>query len=131
MAFGQEVSVTAMQMAMAYGAVANGGNLMRPLLVRAVRNADGSPREIIQPELVRPVLRPEVARELRGLFRRVVTDGTGKKARDRAAASRGEDLHGAEVHPRGGRVQHPQVRRLVRRLRPLRRAAGALPRPAG
>lgn len=79
MAFGQEVSVTATQMAMAYGAVANGGNLMRPLLVRAIRNADGSPREIIQPELVRPVLRPDVARELCGLFRRVVTDGTGKK----------------------------------------------------
>ncbi len=80
MAFGQEVSVTAMQMAMAYGAVANDGNLMRPLLVRAVRNADGSPREILQPELVRPVLRAEAARELRSLFRRVVTDGTGKKA---------------------------------------------------
>jgi cell division protein FtsI (penicillin-binding protein 3) len=80
MAFGQEVSVTATQMAMAYGAVANGGNLMRPLLVRTVRNADGSPREVIQAELVRPVLRKEVARELRTLFRRVVTDGTGKKA---------------------------------------------------
>ncbi len=80
MAFGQEVSVTAMQMAMAYGAVANGGNLMRPLLVRAVRNADGSPRDTIQPELVRPVLRLDAARELRDLFRRVVTDGTGKKA---------------------------------------------------
>jgi cell division protein FtsI/penicillin-binding protein 2 len=79
MAFGQEVSVTAMQMAMAYGAVANGGNLMRPLLVRAVRNADGSPREILQSELVRPVLRPAAARELRGLLRRVVTEGTGKK----------------------------------------------------
>jgi stage V sporulation protein D (sporulation-specific penicillin-binding protein) len=80
MAFGQEVSCTALQMAMAYGAVANGGNLMKPLLVRTVRAPDGEVLEEHDAEVVRPVLRPAVARELCDLLRRVVTEGTGKKA---------------------------------------------------
>jgi membrane peptidoglycan carboxypeptidase len=80
MAFGQEVSCTALQMALAYGAVANGGNLMKPLLVRAIRAPDGSILEENEPEVVRPVLRPAAARELRELLRRVVTEGTGQKA---------------------------------------------------
>lgn len=80
MAFGQEVSCTALQMAMAYGAVANGGNLMKPLLVRAVRAPDGSIARMWNPEVVRPVIRPAAARQLAGLLRRVVTEGTAKKA---------------------------------------------------
>ncbi len=79
-AFGQEVSCTAIQMAMAYGAVANGGNLMRPLLVRAIRDASGRVVKHWEPEIVRPALRPSVAEEMRTLLRGVVTDGTGKKA---------------------------------------------------
>ena len=80
MAFGQEISCTALQMAMAYGVVANGGNLMKPLLVRAVRDPNGTVSRSWDPEVVRPVLRPAAAHQLAGLLRRVVTDGTGKKA---------------------------------------------------
>lgn len=80
MAFGQEVSCSALQMALAYAAIANGGNLMKPLLVRAVRAPDGTVVERWDPEVVRPVLRPAAARQLRELLRRVVTDGTGSKA---------------------------------------------------
>jgi stage V sporulation protein D (sporulation-specific penicillin-binding protein) len=65
---------------MAYGAVANGGNLMRPLIVRALRAADGTILEHWEPEVVRPALRPAVAGQMRELLRGVVTDGTGKKA---------------------------------------------------
>lgn len=80
MAFGQEVSCTGLQIAMAYGAVANGGNLMRPLLVRSVRDADGRTLQRWDPEVVRPALRPTVARQIRDLCREVVTCGTGAKA---------------------------------------------------
>src|SRR5262249_14427312 len=40
-AIGHEVTVTPLQLALAYAAVANGGVLMQPMLVRAIRDADG------------------------------------------------------------------------------------------
>lgn len=79
-AFGQEISCTALQLAMAYAAVANGGLLMKPYLVREIREADGEVRERREPEIVRRVLTAETAATLRSMLRRVVTDGTGSKA---------------------------------------------------
>ncbi|MEZ4653478.1 MAG: penicillin-binding transpeptidase domain-containing protein [Candidatus Eisenbacteria bacterium] len=80
MAFGQELSATGMQLAMAYGAIANGGNLMRPWLIQEIRGADGSLLESRGPEVVRRVLRPETAHTMRRLLRGVVEDGTALKA---------------------------------------------------
>ena len=40
-AIGHEVTVTPLQLALAYAAIANGGVLMQPMLVRAIRDADG------------------------------------------------------------------------------------------
>jgi membrane peptidoglycan carboxypeptidase len=79
-AFGQEVSCTALQLAAAYGAVANGGLLMRPYLVREVRRQDGTILERREPEIVRRALRPQTARALREMMRLVITEGTGKNA---------------------------------------------------
>lgn len=79
-AFGQEISVTGIQLAMAYAAIANDGKLMRPLLLREMRRPDGSVAERWEPEMVRQVMSPETAAELRGMLRAVVTDGTAKKA---------------------------------------------------
>jgi cell division protein FtsI (penicillin-binding protein 3) len=79
-AFGQEVSCTAMQLAMAYGAVANDGLLLRPYVVRSVRGPDGTVRESREPEIVRRAMRPQTARVLREMLRAVVTEGTGKPA---------------------------------------------------
>jgi cell division protein FtsI (penicillin-binding protein 3) len=41
LAMGQEIGVTALQLTMAYAAVANGGNLMKPRLVRAIIDENG------------------------------------------------------------------------------------------
>ncbi|MFN8548434.1 MAG: penicillin-binding transpeptidase domain-containing protein [Candidatus Eisenbacteria bacterium] len=79
-AFGQEVSTTGIQLAMAYGAVANGGLLMRPLLVREVRTAEGEVTRRFEPEVIRRVVHEETAKQLRSMLRAVVTDGTAKKA---------------------------------------------------
>jgi cell division protein FtsI (penicillin-binding protein 3) len=79
-AFGQEISCTALQLALSYAAVANGGLLMRPYIVHSVRAPDGTLIETHGPEIVRRALRPESARILREMLRQVVTDGTGSKA---------------------------------------------------
>lgn len=80
MAMGYEVMVTAMQMAMAYGAVANGGELLRPYLVGKVVGPDGSVEYRGQPQRVRRVMRPETARLVTRALVRVVETGTAKNA---------------------------------------------------
>jgi len=77
-AFGQGISVTPLQLATAYCAVANGGTLTRPYIVRAVRR-DGQETPVA-PETVRRVLDPQVAQTVRSMLGTVVQDGTGKPA---------------------------------------------------
>jgi cell division protein FtsI (penicillin-binding protein 3) len=81
LAMGYEVAVTPLQLAAAYAAIANGGVLMRPTLIRETRAADGTVRHRQRPEPVRRVVRPEVAGELRAMLRGVVYEGgTGSTA---------------------------------------------------
>lgn len=79
-AYGQEVSTTGLQLALAFAAVANDGWLMKPLLVRALLDPEGQVSETFEPEPVRRVMTAETAATLRGLLRRVVAEGTGKAA---------------------------------------------------
>jgi cell division protein FtsI (penicillin-binding protein 3) len=79
LAMGYEISVTPLQMAMAYGAIANGGMLMEPRLVREVRAEDGAV-ERHAPRAVRRVIPEQVAAALRDVLVEVVADGTGTHA---------------------------------------------------
>ncbi len=81
LAIGYEISVTPLQMAMAYGALANGGLLMEPRLVREVRDADGDVIEHREPQVVRRVISEDVAHAVSRVLVDVVEDGTGTKAR--------------------------------------------------
>ncbi|MFH0919920.1 MAG: penicillin-binding transpeptidase domain-containing protein [Fibrobacterota bacterium] len=82
MAMGQEVSVTMLQMAAAYGALANGGVLMTPRIVKAVTR-DGRVVREFEPRPVRRILSPLTARRLTECFAQVVEgdSGTGSNAR--------------------------------------------------
>jgi cell division protein FtsI (penicillin-binding protein 3) len=80
LSFGQEVGVTALQMATAVSAVANGGYLMRPTIVKRVEDAGGRVLKLAQPEAVRRVLEPETVDTLTDLLKSVVANGTGKRA---------------------------------------------------
>ncbi len=77
-AFGQGVSVTPLQLAAAYCAVANGGTLMRPHIIRAIRR-DGHEMPVA-PQEVRRVLDPNVAAAVRSMLGTVVQSGTGQPA---------------------------------------------------
>jgi cell division protein FtsI (penicillin-binding protein 3) len=81
--FGQGVSVTPLQLAAAFGAIANGGVLMRPFLVRRIESATGELLQETAPVAVRRVIKPEAARVATAILRRVVEErgGTGIKAR--------------------------------------------------
>jgi cell division protein FtsI (penicillin-binding protein 3) len=80
MSIGQEVSVTALQMVSAFAAIANGGTLMQPRLVKAVFDGAGREERRIAPRAVRQVIAPETARTLTRMLAQVVDGGTGKRA---------------------------------------------------
>jgi cell division protein FtsI (penicillin-binding protein 3) len=74
-AFGQEISVTTLQLAQAASAVANGGLLVRPRLILK----KGS--RTIAPERPVRILKPDTAITMRQMMEGVVTYGTGSRAR--------------------------------------------------
>jgi cell division protein FtsI (penicillin-binding protein 3) len=80
MSIGQEISVTALQMVAAFGAIANGGTLMQPRLVKATFDAAGRESRRVPPTAVRQVVSPETARTLGQMLTRVVDQGTGHLA---------------------------------------------------
>jgi len=80
MSIGQEVSVTALQLIAAFGAVANGGMLMQPQIVRATLDAAGHELRGLEPRVVRQVIAPETARSLTQILTGVVEEGTGHLA---------------------------------------------------
>lgn len=80
MSFGQEVGVTALQMAAAVGAVANGGYLMKPMIVRQIEDSDGRVVRFNRPVAVRHVLESPTVDTLTDLLEGVVKEGTGRRA---------------------------------------------------
>lgn len=80
LAIGYEMSVTPLQMAMAYGALANGGRLLEPRLVREVRSRDGRVEQSYVPREIRRVIPEHVAGELRRALVGAVEQGTGSAA---------------------------------------------------
>jgi cell division protein FtsI (penicillin-binding protein 3) len=80
--FGQGISVTPLQMVSAMSAVVNGGRVMKPYIVREIRDPEGKVVYRGAPRELRRVLSPktsEVMREMMGLV--VQENGTGTQAR--------------------------------------------------
>ncbi len=80
LAMGYEVAVTPLQLAAAYVALANDGELLEPALVREVRGPDGRVVYRHARRVVRRVVSPAVARRVRTMLLGVVEGGTAVKA---------------------------------------------------
>jgi cell division protein FtsI (penicillin-binding protein 3) len=76
---GQEVSLTPLQLARVAAAIANGGRLVTPRLVRRIAHPDGRVETLAAPNAER-VLSEDTARTVRNLMVGVVDHGTGRKA---------------------------------------------------
>jgi cell division protein FtsI (penicillin-binding protein 3) len=79
-AMGYEMATTSLQLVSAYGALANGGRLMRPTLIKEIRDPAGNVVWSAEPTVVRQVVRPEVARTVSEVLANVVSEGTAKLA---------------------------------------------------
>ena len=83
MAIGQSIAVTPLQLVTAMSAVANGGTLLKPHIVKSVRNANGSLYMQSQIESVRQTVDSAVDKTLVSLLEQVVASGGGQKAKVR------------------------------------------------
>lgn len=80
MSIGQSIAVTPIQLLTAVSAVANGGQLLKPYLVKALVAPDGKVIKEFKPETVRQVISKNTSQVLMGLLGNVVSKGTGKNA---------------------------------------------------
>ncbi len=78
MAMGYQVAVTPLQMAAAIGAVANGGELISPRVVRSIRQ--NGVREVSEQRVIRRAISVDTAAELTEIMEEIVRRGTGRRA---------------------------------------------------
>lgn len=80
LAMGYELAVTPLQLALAYAPLANGGELVEPVLVKEIRTPDGDVTYRSERRVVRRVISPQVAASVRKLLAGVVEGGTAVDA---------------------------------------------------
>ena len=79
--FGQEMAVTSLQLAMAFGAVSNDGLLLEPRLVDRIVDPQGKVVQSYGRKVVRRVFSAKIARQCRRVMQQVVERGTGKRCK--------------------------------------------------
>lgn len=78
--FGQSVSVTPLQLITAASSTVNGGNLMKPYIVKEITSADGESMQTFEPEVVGTPISAETSNRMREILEAVVADGGGRNA---------------------------------------------------
>ncbi len=80
LSMGYELAATPLQLALAYGAIANGGELLEPVVIKEIRAPGGDVVYESRRRVVRRVLSPELAKTIRVLLTDVVDRGTAVDA---------------------------------------------------
>jgi stage V sporulation protein D (sporulation-specific penicillin-binding protein) len=78
--FGQRFQISPIQLITAYSAIANGGNLMKPTIIKQISDSEGNIIKKFEPQVVRKVISEDTAREVCSILEGVVSEGTGKNA---------------------------------------------------
>ncbi len=104
--FGQGVSVSAVQLLTAISAIANGGNLMKPHIVKSVVSPDGTLIRNCEAEPPKRVISPETAEKVKTIMASVVAEGgTGVNAALSKYTVCGKTGTAQKIEPGGGYSQ--------------------------
>ncbi len=79
-AFGQTFNITPIQLITAVSAVANGGSLMKPHLVKEFTDRDNKVVKTVEPQVMRQVISAETSKTVCEVLETVVSVGTGRNA---------------------------------------------------
>jgi cell division protein FtsI (penicillin-binding protein 3) len=125
---GQEIGVTPIQLLSAVSAIANGGLLYRPHVVKELRQGSqilalAGERAVSEPG---QVLRPQTAATLRHLMEGVILDGTGKLARLDGWTAAGKTGTAQKIDPTTGRYSRTQLIASFTGFAPLNQPAVAI-----
>jgi len=102
MSIGQANAVTPIQLITAFAAISNGGYLMKPQLVKEIRDKDGNLVKTIEPEVLRQVISKETSEVFLGILETVVSQGTGKNAYIEGYRVGGKTGTAQKIIPGGG-----------------------------
>ena len=80
LSYGHSIAVTPMQLITAVSAIANGGDLLKPKILKQVLNTDGGIVEEFNTETIRKVISKETSDTMLSLLETVVSEGSGSKA---------------------------------------------------
>jgi cell division protein FtsI/penicillin-binding protein 2 len=102
---GQEVGVTAIQLASAISVVANGGQLMKPYVIKEVRDKQGELIKEFVPTLVNKAISLDTANRIKKILTGAVEEGTGKMAKIEGFTAAGKTGTAQKLEP-NGRYSH-------------------------
>lgn len=80
LSFGQRFTVTPLQMCTAVSTIANGGYLVKPQIVKSIKNTDTGEVTNFETTKVRQVISTGTANRVKDMMLSVVADGTGTRA---------------------------------------------------
>ncbi|MFK7912070.1 MAG: peptidoglycan D,D-transpeptidase FtsI family protein [Akkermansiaceae bacterium] len=104
--YGYAVSVTPLQVACAYSAIANGGMLMEPQLLKSVMANNGAVIKRYKPVPVRRVMKESTALKMRRALATVVDlKGTARRAKVEGHIAAGKTGTTVKINPKGGYLQ--------------------------
>ncbi len=109
MSFGQANAVTPIQLVTAASAIANGGTLMKPHLLKQVLSPDGEVKSNVAPTKVRQVISKETADELCLILEGVVQNGSGRNAFIEGYRVAGKTGTAQKIAPGGGYMSNEYV----------------------
>jgi cell division protein FtsI (penicillin-binding protein 3)/stage V sporulation protein D (sporulation-specific penicillin-binding protein) len=107
---GHEIAVTPLQMTAAMCAIANGGKLMTPRIVKSITTSDGKTISTLKPIVLRQVISPQTATQIGTALRGVVSDrGTAAAAAVPGFTIAGKTGTAQKVGPHGGYEKGKEV----------------------
>lgn len=102
MSIGQGIAVTPLQMLRAICAIANGGELIQPYIVKKIVAPNGDIIQEGKKKVVRNVITAQVAEQMRGMMEKVVSEGGGKTAAIKGYRIAGKTGTAEKLAPGGG-----------------------------